>query len=230
MQCICPHPLPLHYPYASKSKVENPEWSQRQMMVVGSRHSWNDSTFYLCTLFQGKTEGVRDLQSDTSVYLLERVSPLSKGLRAACFFLSFFVIIRHCAPPSSLKTIHILPGESSNITTLLHRYSSLGSLTFSHPISFPSPPLSSSVLSLHLVSSSVSESVALLFMYFPLPTALDLLPPLPHYLYFGGAECTPSHPPSLSPSICICKCLFWSCGPQQIFNINEDPHECLSSN
>lgn len=182
-------------------------------MVVGSRQSSNDSTFYLCTLFQGKTEGVRDLKSDTSVYLLERVFPLSEGLRAECFFLSFFVILRHCAPPSSLKTMHILPGESSNITTLLHRYSSLGSLTFSHP--FPSPPLSSCLLSLHLLSSSVSQSVAILFMYFPLPTPLD-----PFYLLpstFTSIpllwRCTmhsfpPSHPPSHSPSICICKCLF----------------------
>lgn len=59
-------------------------------MVVGSRQSSNDSIFYLCTLFQGKTEGVRDLKSDTSAYLLERVFPLSEGLRAECFFLSFF--------------------------------------------------------------------------------------------------------------------------------------------
>lgn len=147
------------------------------MMVVGSRQSSNDSIFYLCTLFQGKTEGVRDLKSDTSAYLLERVFPLSKGLRAECFFLSFFVILRHCAPPSSLNTMHILPGESSNITTLLHRYSSLGSLTFSH--SFLSPPLSSCLLFLHLLSSSVSQSVALLFMYFPLPTLLDPLYLLP---------------------------------------------------
>lgn len=142
-------------------------------MVVGGRRSSNDSIFYLCTLFRGKTEGVRDLKSDTSAYLLERVFPLSEGLRAECFLLSFFffIIIRHCAPPSSLKTMHILPGESSNITTLLHRYSSLGSLTFSHP--FPTPPLSSCLLSLHLLSSSVSRSVALLFMYFPLPTPSD---------------------------------------------------------
>jgi len=148
-------------------------------MVVGSRQSSNDCIFYLCTFFQGKTEGMRDLKSDTSAYLLERVFPLSEGLRAECFFLSFFffffVILRHCAPPSSLKTMHILPGESSNITTLLHRYSSLGSLTFSHP--FPSPPLSSSLLSLHLLS--ISQSVALLFMYFPFPTPLDPLYLLP---------------------------------------------------
>lgn len=93
-------------------------------------------SFYLHTLFQGKTEGVRDLKSDTSAYLLERVFLLSKGLRAECFFLSFFffcVILHRCAPPSSLKTMHILPGEFSNITTLFHRYSSLGPHTFSHP-------------------------------------------------------------------------------------------------
>lgn len=133
-------------------------------MVVGSRQSSNDCIFYLCTLFQGKTEGVRDLKSDTSAYLLERVFSLSEGLRAECFFLSFFffvVILRHCAPPSSLKTMHILPGESSNITTLLHRYSSLGSLTFSHP--FASPPLSTSLHSLHFLCTSVSLSVPLFF-------------------------------------------------------------------
>lgn len=186
-------------------------------MVVGSRQSSNDSIFYLCTLFQGKTEGVRDLKSDTSAYLLERVFPLSKGLRAECFSLSFFfVILHHCAPPSSLKTMHILPGESSNITTLLHRYSSLGSLTFSHP--FPSPPLSSCLVSLHLLSSSVSQSVALLFMYFPLPTPLDPLYLLSLHLYLTTFTLVvhnallpifpPFHPPSLSPSICICKCLF----------------------
>lgn len=122
-------------------------------MVVGSRRSSNDSIFYLCTLFQGKTEGVRDLKSDTSAYLLERVFPLSKGLRAECFFLSFFVILRHCAPPSSLKTMHTLPGESSNITTLLHRYSSLGPSLFLIPfplLPFPlvcSPSISSPHLS-----------------------------------------------------------------------------------
>lgn len=119
-------------------------------MVVGSRQSSNDSIFYLCTLLRGKTEGVRDLKSDTSAYLLERVSPSQRGIKSRMFFfclplsisLFFFfiiIILCHCAPPSSLKTMHILPGESSNITTLLHRYSSLGPLTFSYP--FPTPPL-----------------------------------------------------------------------------------------
>lgn len=77
-----------------KSEVEYPDLSQRQMMVVGSRQSSNDCIFYLCTLFQGKTEGVRDLKSDTSAYLLERgvFFFLSEGLRAECFFLSFFLL------------------------------------------------------------------------------------------------------------------------------------------
>lgn len=60
-------------------------------MVVGSRLSSNDSIFYVCTFFQGKT-GVRDLKSDTSAYLLERVfffPPLSEGIKSTMFF-SFF--------------------------------------------------------------------------------------------------------------------------------------------
>lgn len=58
-------------------------------MVVGSRQSSNDSIFYVCTLFQGKTEGVRDLKSDTSAYLLERVFSSQRGIKSTMFF-SFF--------------------------------------------------------------------------------------------------------------------------------------------
>lgn len=69
-----------------------------------------------------------------------------RGIKSRMFFSFFFlVILHHCAPPSSLKTMHILPGESSNITTLLHRYSSLGSFTFSHPFSLSSPFLFSAL-------------------------------------------------------------------------------------
>lgn len=157
-------------------------------------------SFYLYPLFQGKTEGVRDLKSDTSTYLLKRVFLLSKGLRAECFFLSFFVILHHWAPPSSLKTMHILPGEISNITTLLHRYSSLGSHTFSHPL--PSTPLFSSLLSLHFFSMPVSQSVALLFMYFQLAGSLDLPCLVPTTFtslpLLAGEQCTPSLFPSFS--------------------------------
>lgn len=92
------------------------------------------------------------------------------------FFHFFLVILHHCTPPSSLETMPILPGESSNDTTLLHMYTSLGSFTFSHPV--PSPPLSSFLLSFHVIYSSVSQSV-ILFMYFPLPTPLDHLYLLP---------------------------------------------------
>lgn len=125
---------------------------------------------------------------------LKDFSLSARGLRAGCFFSLFFlVILHHCTPPSSLETMHILPGESSNITTLLHRYSSLGSFACSH--SSPSAPLSSSLLSFHLIRLSVSQSVTLRFMYFPLPTPSDpvsFLPPLPQYFYFGGAQCAPS--------------------------------------
>lgn len=162
--------MPLNLKWNTQNYLKGKSWllvAENLQMTV---------SFYLCTLFQGKTEGVRDLKSDTSAYLLERVFLLSKGLRAECFFLSFyfFVIRRHGAPPSSLKTMHILPGESSNITTLLHRYSSLGSLTCSHP--FPCTPLFSFLCSPSTASPSpVSQSVAPLFIYFPLPSPLDLL-------------------------------------------------------
>lgn len=186
-------------------------------MVVGSRHSSNDSIFYLCTLLRGKTEGVRDLKSDTSAYLLERVFPSQRGIKSRMFFsvspsLFFFIIIlRHCAPPSSLKTMHILPGESSNITTLLHRYSSLGPLTFSYP--FPTPPL--------FLLSALPPSPLLICLpirrpsFHVLPTPYPLRsaaaaaaatafpPPLPHYLYFGGAQCTPSRFPSFAPYLSL---------------------------
>lgn len=59
-------------------------------MVVGSRQSSNDSIFYVCTLFQGKTEGVRDLKSDTSAYLLERgFFSSQRGIKSTMFFFFF---------------------------------------------------------------------------------------------------------------------------------------------
>lgn len=94
-----------------------------------------------------------DLKRETSACLLERLISPSEKFRAECFF---FVIPRHRAPPSSLKTMLVLPGDSCNITTLLHRYSSQGALTFSYP--FPSHPLSYSLLSLHILPRSVSPT------------------------------------------------------------------------
>lgn len=207
-------------------------------MVVGSRQSSNDCIFYLCTLFQGKTEGVRDLKSDTSAYLLERgVFFPQRGIKSRMFFSFFFlVILHHCAPPSSLKTMHILPGESSNITTLLHRYSSLGSFTFSHPFSLSSPFLFSALPPPRLLVCFPVRRPS--FHVLPTPCALrsSLPPSLVLYLATFTSAARGALLPSFSyllspsPSICICECLFWSRGPQQIFNINEDPHEFLSSN
>lgn len=63
------------------------------MMVVGSRQSSNDCIFHLRTLFPAKTDGVRDLKSDTSAYRLKRLLPSQSGIKRTMFFpffLSFF--------------------------------------------------------------------------------------------------------------------------------------------
>lgn len=145
---------------------------------------------------------------------LKEFLPLSEGLRAECFFfpslslyLTLFIIIilHHCAPPSSLKTMHILPGESSNITTLLHRYSSLGPLTFSYP--FPTPPLfllSALPPSPLLICLPIRRpSFHVLPTPYPLRSAAAFPPPLPHYLYFGGAQCASSRFPSFAPYLSL---------------------------
>lgn len=169
------------------------------MAVVGSRQSSNDGIFYLCTLFQGNTEGIRDLKSETSACLLERVISLSEGFRAGCFF---------CYSPPLRSTLLIKDHAQFPRRVLQHYNSSpqvqlSGSFTFSYP--FPSPPLSSSLLSLHLLSSSVSSIRRPSFHVLPTPYSVRsfyFLLPLPHYPYFGRAQYTPylhsSFPPSSS--------------------------------
>lgn len=119
------------------------------------------------------------------------------------FFCFFLVILHHCTPPSSLETMHILPGESSDVTTLLHRYRSLGSFTFSSSCSISSPFLLFALLPCYLLVSLPVRHPS--FYVLPTPNAFrSSLPPSPH-LYLCtftsvGARCARSHLRSFSPS------------------------------
>lgn len=145
--------------------------------------------------------------------------------------MGFFPFLFSCYS-LALRSTLLIKDHAYSPRRVLRRYNSSPQVQLSgafHFFSSPSPLLPFP----HLPVRSFSW---LLFMYFPLSTPLDpphLLPStftkLP-LLWRCKMYCLLLNHPFVLPSICICNCLFWSCGPQQISNINEDPHEFLSSN
>lgn len=112
---LCITHMPLNLKWNTQNYLKGKWWllvAENLQMTV---------SFYLCTLFQGKTEGVRDLKSDTSAYLLERVFLLSKGLRAECFFLSLFFFFSYSSP---LRSTLLIKDHAYSPRRVLQHYNS----------------------------------------------------------------------------------------------------------
>ena len=174
-------------------------------MVVGSRRSSNDCIFHLCTFFQGKTEGVRDLKSDTSAYLLERVFSSQRGIKRRMFFLSFFCY------SSPLRSTLLIKDHAYSPRRILQHYNSspqvqlsgaphfFSSLSLSSPFHFsPFPP---SPLLVCLPIRRPSFHV----LHIPYPLRSSLLPSLHLYIttftlaaHNALLPSFPSFPPSFS--------------------------------
>lgn len=174
-------------------------------MVVGSRQSSNDCIFYPCTLFQGKTEEVRDLRSDTSAYLLKRVSSLNEGLRARCYF-SFFFFPCYSSP---LHSTLLIRDHAYSPWRVLRRFNSSpqvqvsGVLHFFSSCSISSPFLLFALLPCYLLVSLPVRHPS--FYVLPTPYAFrsSLSPSHNLYLYFGGSRCSRSRLCSFSPSFSL---------------------------
>lgn len=194
---------------------------------------------FICVPFSGVKQEWGTCKAIHLRTCLKEFFPLSEGLRAGCFFFLFFF----SCYSSPLHSTLLIRDHAYSPRRVLQRYNAppqvqlSGVLHIFSAFSLCSPFLLFALSPSYLLVSLPVRHLSFYVLPTPHPFRFCLLPPtfasvllfwwcamhsLPRSLLLA--------PPPHSPSICICKCLFWSRGPQQIFNINEDPHEFLSSN